>query len=535
MKSVVRASARLSILAFLLFSISPTASSAEPALRPMNVRVESAVSVGVWKVYGIRVASAGSPVLAVLPSATHVALLTVNGTTVETSGRDFDLGLQPFGHGSSALRLSGLLPSDDIAIRMRGGDGPPEIVSNLANVSAAFGSGLGSGVVYGILVTLVLFQVLAAFSMKEPTLLWYVLWIGSVIGIQLARDDLLHLERGATVQAITLLNIAAQCGYVGFVVAYLRLREQAPRLFLLFLITTISTTAFPLIVGLVTRQRPPLNDVFIANAISIVLAMVIAFRRQKAGFTPAPFLAYGLIGNLLFFTGKPIRDLLGIESPFLDHWAIELVSVFDFLVFSLGTAYGLRFAQRKHQRTKAALYEASLAAAHDPLTGLLNRRGLEEWMDASETIAGTILFIDLDGFKAVNDEGTHTAGDDVLSVVSRIIRHSVREEDAVARFGGDEFVVVLLDCYDDALIKDVIARVSAAVSALTPLGVHSATRIGVSIGTAPFIEHARYREALMNADADTYRIKAEHHATRREMRGQHNAPPAQASSSVPSS
>ena len=223
-------------------------------------------------------------------------------------------------------------------------------------------------------------------------------------------------------------------------------------------------------------------------------------------------------------SGASFRDLTGvnshvIDSAFFDRWAIQLGFVFDFVVFSIGVAYRARFTYRQHMASQAQFREATLAAGHDPLTGLLNRRGLDEWVRAHSGLTGTVLFIDIDGFKQVNDGGGHAAGDDILTIVARIIRHSVREQDAVSRFGGDEFVVVMLGTNSDsAAIADIVARISSAVGFLLPLGAESETRIGISVGLAPIAPDIPFSEALRAADADTYRIKAEHHARLRQLR-----------------
>ncbi|MET0820573.1 MAG: PAS domain S-box protein, partial [Aeromicrobium sp.] len=86
------------------------------------------------------------------------------------------------------------------------------------------------------------------------------------------------------------------------------------------------------------------------------------------------------------------------------------------------------------------------AAEHDPLTGLPNRKTLMSHLDSldlSSPLSAALLFVDLDHFKDVNDGRGHTAGDQVLIEVASRLRAVVRADDVVARFGGDEFVVVL--------------------------------------------------------------------------------------------
>ncbi|MEJ1966975.1 MAG: diguanylate cyclase [Gammaproteobacteria bacterium] len=108
-----------------------------------------------------------------------------------------------------------------------------------------------------------------------------------------------------------------------------------------------------------------------------------------------------------------------------------------------------------HKQAKQWSYEAS----HDSLTGLLNRREMERRMQTAlenavidrSTLA--VVMIDLDGFKSVNDRFGHTAGDDFLRHVASSLRESVRAGDLIARFGGDEFLVMLERTSEDAAVR----------------------------------------------------------------------------------
>ena len=128
-------------------------------------------------------------------------------------------------------------------------------------------------------------------------------------------------------------------------------------------------------------------------------------------------------------------------------------------------------------------------ATHDELTGLANRSHLFTRVEASlERMANTgvgfaLLFLDLDGFKAVNDDLGHDAGDAVLQCVAERLGRQIRGHDVLARLGGDEFVVVLNDLPDRAAAPFVAERLCAA--AATPFAVGSSTvTLGASIGIA---------------------------------------------------
>ena len=130
--------------------------------------------------------------------------------------------------------------------------------------------------------------------------------------------------------------------------------------------------------------------------------------------------------------------------------------------------------------------ELERQAATDPLTGVGNRTALVRHLEAL-ALAGagaTVLCLDLDGFKALNDEAGHAAGDEMLTALSARLRALVRAQDLVARLGGDEFVLVFADAGTAAVPAEVLVhRVREAVEApvTITLGVRE---VGVSIGVA---------------------------------------------------
>jgi diguanylate cyclase (GGDEF)-like protein len=485
---------------------------AAAASTPARIAIDSGTTAGGSTSYRLHVESEGSPVLALLPDEVRAAELIVNGAVVQRAGRDVDLGVPPFGHAGSVFWLAGLTPGDRIEILQHAATGSPTILDDSDHLGMVFDAALWSGIGYGILFTLVAFVLATVLASGERTMLWYVLWLGAFISILLTRDGLLPLPAGAGQATLALANVVALVAYVGFASAFLELRARAPRMFRFFVVANVVFAASPGLVGVITHERPSIDVIFLANACAMALGMTIAALRRRAGFEPASYLAVGLVGTLILFIGRPLGDFAGIDSAFLDRWAAVILSVFDFLVFSLGIACRFRFNRREHELMKDELHATNLAAGRDPLTGLLNRRGLEEWMRSLGHLSGTVLFIDLDGFKAVNDCGGHAAGDRTLTAVARIMRHCVRAQDATARFGGDEFVVVLADCDDSEITQSVVTRITSAIRSLAPLGAENGISIGASIGCAHIDESGSFAGALECADADAYKMKQLHHA-----------------------
>ena len=125
-------------------------------------------------------------------------------------------------------------------------------------------------------------------------------------------------------------------------------------------------------------------------------------------------------------------------------------------------------------------------ATHDPLTDALNRRAVLDALDdmLARGRAGTaVVFVDLDGFKDVNDKFGHRAGDDLLVTVASRLRESTRAGDLVGRLGGDEFVVVAPDVADDGALRLLATRVSDALGVPAVVGGHVVVPHG-SVGVA---------------------------------------------------
>jgi diguanylate cyclase (GGDEF)-like protein len=152
-------------------------------------------------------------------------------------------------------------------------------------------------------------------------------------------------------------------------------------------------------------------------------------------------------------------------------------------------------------------------AMTDHLTGLPNRAQFERTLNSEVAHAHrmsepfTVLFMDLDGFKVINDTFGHHAGDEVLCEVARRIEKLVRAEDLLARFGGDEFGIFMRQS-DDNTAESLANRIADAVFAPITLSAGFEVTIGISIGISSYADSVDTVESLLEqADQSLYKAK----------------------------
>ena len=166
---------------------------------------------------------------------------------------------------------------------------------------------------------------------------------------------------------------------------------------------------------------------------------------------------------------------------------------------------------------KRAYDQVEFLAFHDPLTGLPNRMLLMDRLQQALNAAlrrGSIVatcYVDLDGFKALNDRLGHAAGDLLLKEVAARLTSCTRAVDTVCRLGGDEFVVVLSELDDIAGCRDILRRMESAMHATVSLADVGEATLAASIGVALFPPDGHTPEALLAcADAAMYESKRCH-------------------------
>ena len=197
------------------------------------------------------------------------------------------------------------------------------------------------------------------------------------------------------------------------------------------------------------------------------------------------------------FLQKPVRKtaLLSKVRVFLDLWRLRS---------------GL---EQEIVQRKLAEQRVEHLAVHDPLTNLYNRRGLYEQLNQlisrsqRNHYSSVVIFIDLDGFKSINDEFGHESGDVLLKQISESYKKIVRQTDTIARIGGDEFVILMTDISESNALIIKVEQFIAATSAPVNLDGRIAS-VSASIGIALYPDHGSDTETLLDhADQAMYQAK----------------------------
>ena len=204
--------------------------------------------------------------------------------------------------------------------------------------------------------------------------------------------------------------------------------------------------------------------------------------------------------QLPFNLGARVGTFLAVHSSFDTgaEWLIALGCVFATLDRTQ------RRLQQSNTELLAVQEDLRRLIDRDPLTALSNRRALPEVFRAVQPQGATLVFFDLDGFKRINDEHGHSAGDDCLKRFAAALLDSFRPQDAVVRYGGDEFLVVASGLTRPS-VQERIDRLRSVLLAV-PRGEMA---IAFSYGVSELAAGGQPDAALRAADEAMYRAKPE--------------------------
>ncbi|MGC9671245.1 diguanylate cyclase domain-containing protein [Planosporangium sp. 12N6] len=284
----------------------------------------------------------------------------------------------------------------------------------------------------------------------------------------------------------------------------------ALRLFMgVLLLSVVGNLGLALTGSFVKVHRPPWLDVVFLLSY-VIMGVAASHRSMVTLLMPGPTVEDRLSVLHLVFLGvalgiNPVvagfQQALGL-SPNASLLAIVTAAIVPLVMVRIGWLSAQRL------RAERALGHQ---ATHDPLTGLPNRvEFLARLTTALGAGAGTgrpvLLFCDLDGFKAVNDRFGHVVGDELLRRVAGRLVGCLRDGDTLARYGGDEFVILCPSAVTAGVVDHICQRIEQALS--TPFDLAGeAVRIGVSVGAVTAVPGMDADDVVRRADEAMYVAK----------------------------
>ena len=340
---------------------------------------------------------------------------------------------------------------------------------------------------YGAALASALLLLQSAHRRKPYILLWAAGWLLMVPTELLSAERWAGplIERGATGLA-QLLRIGTAAMFLWAAGVFRRTRFVLPGGLKALLAAAAWFLVAPLLFGVaaVNTSGYMLCALTYAGAGTMYAAVLLERRMIGAGL-----IAFVVLGLAISHVSIAVMARRAIDA---DQFLFETVLVntvlyafgmlgMHLLVFEDMT-YELRVTNRRLEATREELLQAAIT---DPLTGCHNRRFLEQVMDRELQrhtrfkLPLSLLFVDIDRFKAINDALGHEAGDRVLQYVARFLMRHIREADFVFRYGGDEFLVLITCTGDEARRKGV--HLKAAFDA-APEAADLPPGLGLSVG-----------------------------------------------------
>lgn len=217
--------------------------------------------------------------------------------------------------------------------------------------------------------------------------------------------------------------------------------------------------------------------------------------------------AGGLVAVAVLFS--PIGDLV-FNAPYSTSFRLTMIAV---LAFEMSTCYVLDQSRRRSKLGLLKLArEFEYAAKHDALTGLANRREVLSQLDNEyqrylrNSREFSVLLMDIDLFKSVNDNYGHHIGDEMIVLVASTLKEQCRKVDTLARWGGEEYLVLLPETGTEEAVKTA-NRIRKAVSSKSVSAEGQAIAATISVGVATIRDDESVDRLLQRADAGLYRAK----------------------------
>ncbi len=389
---------------------------------------------------------------------------------------------------------------------------PIRLLSNEEIEKGRIRYGYFYGFFYGYLAALCIYNLLLFAGLRERSHLYYSLALLSAIFCNVS-----YTGHGAawvwpgfpSFQRYVILATMVAYSVTGLLFAsrFLSLSEHAPRIRKMvgwFSVSVISAMAFFILEG---NQAGAALLAFSTIAVFTVFMVLLGILTARKGMAAG---RYFLAATCFGLVGAAVTDFAvwgKIRFTALTFHAFEIGLVIEATLLALALAYRMRQYQE-------ANLQAEKMARQDPLTGLSNRRAFMELASLFRSSAGRggrslmLIMMDIDHFKGINDRYGHRAGDEVLIAVGSMLKRQSRTSDIVARWGGEEFILLLTET-DLEHARSYAEKLRKAVAELRVNAGSQIISLTASFGLAKCSTDLTLEDMIHLADAELYRAKSE--------------------------
>lgn len=314
---------------------------------------------------------------------------------------------------------------------------------------ALVGTHVDIALMVGILIALMLYNVLIfVITRKNENILYAFYLVSGIVWIALSYGLLANIfgVHGFSIMRLHLSLLTMPSFLILFMMTIFETRQKYPnehKLLLSVLCFLVADFVFG-IYNIALALKPASS----LAALMIVVTLYVSIKLVKKGETLAN---YFLIGHSLFFFFNVFAVLYYKGLAPVTYMTSHGVGI-GIMLEALMLAFIISYRMKQLEKYKLVQEELQLQAHTDPLTHLYNRRFIDHYVqqhlheDCNNGTQFSVIMADLDRFKTINDSYGHQIGDEVLKLFARLLRDHVRKSDVVARFGGEEFLVLLPYC-----------------------------------------------------------------------------------------
>jgi two-component system, sensor histidine kinase LadS len=371
--------------------------------------------------------------------------------------------------------------------------------------------GYSSGFIYGYLFALIAFNAMLYFGLRDFHYLLYALYLSAFILMNLSYNG--HGFMWLWPNSVMLqkfgqpffMMLFGNTGII-FPLYFLDIRKYSIPVFRAAIIFVSGTLLMLLIAVLIDHQQMALLTAFVYTVIFITVMITLGIKSLLMGNPDAryflPAVLMGMMGA--GFTALSVWGII-IFTPWT-YRAVEIGMLLESTLLALALAFRFRRVEEEHLKA----HRLSLV---DPLTNLYNRRAFANNADDAWSSMVRhqrvlcVIMLDIDHFKNINDEYGHDCGDAVLSAVGKVLLASTRQEDTAARWGGEEFILLLPET-ELTQARIFAERLREEIDALVVNHSAASVDITASFGVASSQDGAESIESVIQlADSALYEAK----------------------------